>query len=365
MTKSILIIGGTGAQGSAVVRFLSSTGQYELKCLTRDLTSSWAQDLASVPYVTLISGGYDDTVLADALKGVDYVWVNTNGFAMGEQAETYWGIRIFELSARAGVKHLVYSGLDSAYKLGGYDPKFRIGHFEGKARVAGKLELYSLSSIFVLTAPLEFMSAQPTKPMAWTVIDSGPYIETLSELFAPKPAENSGVAFYVPLGTGAIPFIHLEDLARYVHWAYQTPTQSNGLRLGTATAHVTGQDMATAFTTVTGKPAKYVDIPINVWLDKAFTDLPKGVNTKVGYRTAHDSALLQTYGENFTNWFNVYKASAGNTGLLKKDYARLDEILPDRVKSLEEWMRMAEYTGESKPILKGRAERKAEMPKNA
>jgi uncharacterized protein YbjT (DUF2867 family) len=103
MAKSILIIGGTGAQGSAVVRFLSATGQYELNCLTHDPTSSQAQELAQVPHVALIAGGYEETVLAEALKEADDVWVNTNGFAMGEQAETYWGIRIFELSVRAGV----------------------------------------------------------------------------------------------------------------------------------------------------------------------------------------------------------------------------------------------------------------------
>jgi hypothetical protein len=146
MAKSILIIGGTGAQGSAVVHFLSSTGSYELKCLTRDPTSSQAHELARVPHVAIISGGYDETVLADALKGVDYVWVNTNGLAMGEQAETYWGIRIFELSVAAGVKHFMYSGLESSYKVSGYDPKFRVGHFEGKARVSGKLDHHLLMS---------------------------------------------------------------------------------------------------------------------------------------------------------------------------------------------------------------------------
>jgi uncharacterized protein YbjT (DUF2867 family) len=135
------------------------------------------------------------------------------------------------------------------------------------------------------------MSAQPTTPMAWTVIDSGPYIETLSEIFAPNAAENGGVVVYLPLGDGAMPLIHLDDLARYVHWAYQTPARSNGLRLGIATAHVPGQDMASAFTAVTGKAAKYVDIRIGAWLEKACGQLPIGVNTKVGYRTAHDSAL--------------------------------------------------------------------------
>jgi uncharacterized protein YbjT (DUF2867 family) len=166
--------------------------------------------------------------------------------------------------------------------------------------------------------------------MAWTVIDSGAYIETLSEIFAPKAAENDGVAFYLPLGDGAMPLTHLDDLARYVHWAYQTPARSNGLRLGIATAHVSGQDMASTFTAVTGKAAKYVDMPISAWPEKAFGQLPNGMNTNVGYRIAHDSARLQTYGKNFTNWFNLYKASAGNTGLLKKDYALLDKDLTGR-----------------------------------
>jgi hypothetical protein len=84
MAKSILIIGGTGAQGSVVVHFFSSTGSYELKCLARGPTSSQVRELARLPHVTTISGGYDETVLADGLNGVDYAWVNTNSFAMGE-----------------------------------------------------------------------------------------------------------------------------------------------------------------------------------------------------------------------------------------------------------------------------------------
>jgi uncharacterized protein YbjT (DUF2867 family) len=140
MTKIILIIGGTGAQGSAIIRYLASTNNYELKCITRDTESSHAQELLSIPHVSLVAGapdGYDEPSLTAALHGVDYVWVNTNGFAMGEVMETFWGIRIFELAVRAGVKHLVYSGIEGAYKKSGYDPKYYIGHFEGKARVSG------------------------------------------------------------------------------------------------------------------------------------------------------------------------------------------------------------------------------------
>ena len=179
-------------------------------------------------------------------------------------------------------------------------------------------------------------------------------------MFLPKPDSNGVYNFGLPLSSGAMPLIHLDDIARYVHWAYQNPSQSNGLRLGVATAHVSGEDMASTFTAVTGKPAKYQDIPLEIWIQKGFGHYPNGVNSKVGYRTAHDSALTQTYGENFRNWMELYRASAGNSGLLTRDYALLDSILPDRVKSLEEWMRKVGYTGEFKSVLKDRAESRAD-----
>lgn len=53
-------------------------------------------------------------------------------------AETYWGVRLYELSARAGVKHLIYSGLDNNGKASGFDPKFYVAHYEGKVRVQGE-----------------------------------------------------------------------------------------------------------------------------------------------------------------------------------------------------------------------------------
>jgi hypothetical protein len=47
----------------------------------------------------------------------------------------------------------------------------------------------------------------------------------------------------------------------------------------------------------------------------------------------------------------LYQASAGNVGLIRRDYKLLDEILPTRVKSLEEWMRKVGYSGEKENTL--------------
>jgi predicted AAA+ superfamily ATPase len=100
--------------------------------------------------------------------------------------------------------------------------------------------------------------------------------------------------------------------------------------------------------------ATYSDIPVEAWNAAAWANLPEKGQTKVGYQSVKDSsALNQTYEQNFTNWFNIYKASAGNKGLIKKDYGFLDEILPSRAKTMEEWMKREAYTGEKIAILKG------------
>lgn len=139
--KTIVVVGGTGAQGSAILAHLSSTNEYQILALTRSTTSNAAKEIANLPNVELIenpaSFGYDLDVYYKAAQRADYALINTDGFALGEQAETYFGIRLFELSVKAGVKHLIWSGLDSNGRKSGYDPSLYVGHYEGKARVTG------------------------------------------------------------------------------------------------------------------------------------------------------------------------------------------------------------------------------------
>lgn len=328
---SILVIGGTGAQGAEVVRYLSSTGQYAVRAQTRNVESAPAKELGALPNVTLVTGGYDDVSLTAALEDMEYVFVNTDGFSIGQQAETYWGIRIFELARRAGANHLVYSGLDYVGPKTNFDPKYEVGHYLGKAYVA------------------EYMKAQPTSPMNWSVIRSGPYMESLFDNMKPRTNEDSTqFIFTLPLGDGKVPFIVLSDFARYVDWLFAHPEQSTGLDLHVSSAHATGADIANAFTvTNPGKKGIYANVPISAVNEIAWAKLPKKKETKVGYRSVSDDrALLQTFEQNFTNWWNLYKDS-----VITRDYELLDRILPDRIRTVEEWMEKEGYNGEGKGIL--------------
>lgn len=60
-----------------------------------------------------------DTVAA-ALEGVYGAYVNTDSFTIGEQKETFCGIRIFELAKQVKtVRHYVWSGADNVNKVCG------------------------------------------------------------------------------------------------------------------------------------------------------------------------------------------------------------------------------------------------------
>jgi uncharacterized protein YbjT (DUF2867 family) len=138
MSTNCLVIGGTGAQGAAVVRALASSSKYSIKVLTRDVSSSQAQELRA-PTVSLIEGDcFNEADLAAAFKGIESCFVNTNGFAVGEKSELYWGIRIYEIAVFAGVRHFVYGGLDYCSRKAGFDPSYRCHHYDAKGKVGGE-----------------------------------------------------------------------------------------------------------------------------------------------------------------------------------------------------------------------------------
>ncbi|RFU79328.1 hypothetical protein TARUN_2896 [Trichoderma arundinaceum] len=326
--ETILVIGGTGAQGIPVIEALTSDSKYAIRVITRNAASAEAKLLAQIPGVTVVEGDcYDESTLRDILPGVDYVFTNTNGVAIGEMAEVYWGIRMYELSQEFGVKHFVYASLPYASKIGNFNSKYRVGHCDGKGRVA------------------EYISAQPKSPMAWTIITSCLYMESLSEFLLPIPGSGDDTyTFALPLGKGKCSMVSLTDYAKYVRWAFDTPSRSNGLDLHVITEDITGENLAAAFTQVTGKKAVYRDIS----LDEYFT-LPifPDPEAKMGASGASPANTLLSVRKNFSGLWNSWKDNSWEW-----DYQALEEILPTRIKSVEEWMGNTGYTGKLMPLLK-------------
>ena len=106
--------------------------------MTRSTETTEAKALAELPHVTLFKGDcYNEADLQEAFEGVELAFANTNGFAIGEKAEIYWGIRMYELARQHNLKHFVWGGVDYGSKLAGFAQKYRCGHLDGKNKVTG------------------------------------------------------------------------------------------------------------------------------------------------------------------------------------------------------------------------------------
>jgi uncharacterized protein YbjT (DUF2867 family) len=315
---------------------LVSDGKYAVRVLSRSTTSPEAIELSSLPGVTIFQGSsYYEPDLRQAFRGVTHAFVNTNGFAIGEKAEIYWGIRLYELAREFGLQHFLYASLEYASRLGNFQAKYRTGHLDGKGKV------------------VDYLRSQPTYPMKWSVLTSCLYMEGLTEFLSPRPdPENpQQMMFAVPLGDGRCPLIYLGDYGQYARWMFDSPSKSVGIELHVATEDIAWKDLAAAFTEVTGKKAVYKDVTLEEYFSMG---LFPNVNAKIGQGVAGDDNTLFTIKQNFTGFWNTWKDE-----LTKRDYAMLDEILPGRVKSVKEWMVKTGYTGAYKPLLKDVRDRAA------
>ena len=323
--STIFIVGGTGAQGMPIVRDLVADGKYSVRVLTRDTTSWRAKALVALGNVTLVEGSFaDDDVLREGFHECDGAFVNIDGFNTGEKTETYWAIRSYEIALEEGIKFFVYGNLDYALKKSGYHSKFRTGHYDGKGRMAEWILSQNQSN---------------GDRMGAAIFTSGPYIEmAISPLTPMTPAVEDGVVTWrVPLGQGAVPHVALDDCGYYVRWVFDHPRLANGMNLEVAIGDITYTELAAAFEKVTGHAAQYIDTALeDYWAGplSGVADLPAGYNAD-----PNDKSTM-SFRDNFTGFWHTWKAR-----FVTRDYALLDEIHPNRIKSVEDWLRREDQLG--------------------
>ncbi|KAK9242159.1 hypothetical protein V1506DRAFT_563140 [Lipomyces tetrasporus] len=284
-TRAIAVIGGTGAQGMPVVRGLASSGTYTVRALTRDPSSSRFKQIQSYGppgTVEAVVGTFaSEQALREIFRGAWGSFVNIDG------PKSIGRFVAYELAIEEVIKFYVYSNLAYGYKLSGYKPEFRGGHYDAKGRIG-----------------------------EW-ILSQNP--ETVLSLGGLRR-----------LGREPCPKLHFDDCG-YFKWLFDHPERANGMDLDVAIEHATYTKVAEAFQKVTGKPARYIDTSFDDYFAATpVAELPTGYNSD-----PKDPATMK-YRDNFTGWWNLWRHSAGNKGLIRKNYELLDEIHPGRIRTVEE-----------------------------
>ncbi|KAK5652259.1 hypothetical protein OQA88_10607 [Cercophora sp. LCS_1] len=337
---TIFIIGGTGAQGIPVIRGLAKNDTYTIRVLTRDPTSARAQHLAALsPDVHLLRGTF--TFESDLRAGFAGAWgayINIDGFATGEALEMFFTTRCYEIAVECGVKFYVHGNIDFYYKLSGYNPAYRCGHGDAKGRIWESIAARGAAD----------KVARGEWAMRVAALTTGPYMDMALSAFTPvSPAierdEQTGeevVTWRLPLTeNGAIAHTSLDDLEYYARWLFDHhgDEEVDGMNLEVGIDHIHYRDVAKAFEKVTGRKAKFVDVDLETYFSEG--GFSKIAELPTGYMVSKDSLAAMSVKENFTGWWNTWRASGGNKGVVKRDYRLLDKIYPPRTRSVEEFFR--------------------------
>lgn len=333
----VFVIGGTGAQGIPVIRGLVCDGKYAVKSLTRDTTSRRAKQLLAMsPRVELLQGTFtSEEDLRKGLQGCDGLYLNIDGFTVGEKVEMFWTMRIYELAVQVGLKHFVFGNLDYGLRKGGYDDRYRTGHYDGKGRMAE----------WLLDQHRRNTEASTSYDMTLAVFTTGPYIEMAIAPQTPMAPsievdEATGqdvVTWRVPLTEeGAVVHVSLEDCAHYARWLFDHP-EEDGTDLEVAIEHVHYSDLARAFEKVTGCKARFIDVSMEAYWDNGPMSFRAAGSAGVEASLAESGTM--SVKDNFTGFWNLWRGSGRNAGVIRRDYARLDRIHPRRIRTVEEFFR--------------------------
>ncbi|KAJ1665416.1 hypothetical protein IW140_003385 [Coemansia sp. RSA 1813] len=275
MTQTVAILGATGNQGGSVLRALHATGKYKLIAVTRDTSSASSTKLKSkYPDVKLVEANLNDVEsLKKAFEGVDVVFGVTlfwqpdimDQVAAGNvDAEFNQGKNVADAAIAVSVKDIIFSTSYSMSELTGGKYTKAI-HFDGKY----KIEKYIRSKAAEIRGAF---------------IQLGSYMENFVNFSRVSSEDNETIEFTFPAKpTAKLPLVDTaNDTGGVVSHMLDHFDDFVGKTVEVSGGYYEAQEIARAFTEVTGKPARYVQTPFDAFNSVIMEQMFRGMD-EFGY----------------------------------------------------------------------------------
>ena len=246
--KIIAVVGATGAQGGGLVRAILSdpAGGFAVRALVRDPNSEKARALAQAGAEVVKADVDDEASLKRAFTGaygaycVTFFWAHLS--AEKEVAEVG---NMARAAKAAGVRHVIWSTLEdtrtrvplSDGRMPTLHGKYKVPHFDGKGEADRIFTDLGVPTTFLVTS------------FYW---DNFIYFG-----MGPKKGPDGVLAIALPMGDKKLPGMAAEDIGACAYGVFKAGTSTVGKRIGIAGEHLTGDQMAAAFTRALGQPVRY------------------------------------------------------------------------------------------------------------
>ena len=259
--KIIAVAGSTGAQGGGLVRAIlnDSTTAFAVRAITRDIHSEKAQELASFGAEVVAADVDDEESLKRAFKGaygaycVTFYWAHFSPERELTQAQA-----LANASKHAGIEHVIWSTLEdtrqwvplSDNRMPTLMGKYKVPHLDSKGEANHLFTDAGLPTTFLLTS------------FYWdNFIHFG---------MGPTKGPDGKLAITLPMGDKKLPGIAAEDIGKCAYGIFKKGIQFIGKTVGIAGEHLTGKQMAGAFTKALGQEVRYNDVPPDVYRSFGF-----------------------------------------------------------------------------------------------
>jgi uncharacterized protein YbjT (DUF2867 family) len=305
--RIIAVLGATGAQGGSVVRALFRDPGFAVRALTRTPSSAAAQDLARGGAEIVRADADDLNSLKQAFSGVYGAYCVTNFWEHGSpDRECAQAASMAEAARCAGVQHVIWSTLEDTRRVMPLSDdrmptlmgKFKVPHYDGKGEADEAFRRLSVPTTFFLTS------------FYWENFIRFPGMGL-------RRNERGELVLAMPLGDKKMPSISVEDIGLCALGVFKQVCSTMGQTIGVAAAHLSGPEMAAAFTNAFGREVRYVDVAPEIYRTWDFPSAPELSNMLqfkrdfnelfCGVRSVEGSRQLNPLLQSFDDWLSRHR----------------------------------------------------------
>lgn len=255
-SKIIAVVGATGAQGKGLVNAIlnDKNSGFKVRAITRNANSDKAKELI-IKGVEVVEANVDDQAsLVAAFKGaygafcLTFFWEH-----FSPEKENLHAKNMAEAATKAGVQHVIWSTLEDTRKwipleddrMPTLHGKYKVPHFDAK----GESNIYFEKS-----------------GVPYTLLNTSFYWENFIYFgLGPQKGPDGNLGITFPMGDKKLPGIASNDIGKCAFAIFKAGQEFQGKTVSIAGEHLTGNQMAAAFSKHLGVDVNYNNVPASVY----------------------------------------------------------------------------------------------------
>jgi uncharacterized protein YbjT (DUF2867 family) len=254
--KVIAVIGATGAQGGGLARAILADpeSEFAVRALTRDPTKEQAQALAAAGAEIVQADISDEESTRAAFEGAYGAFCVTNFWeTFSGETELVQAGNMARAAKAAGIQHAIWSTLEDTRtfipldddRMPTLQERFKVPHFDAKEEANQSFTDASVPTTFLYTA------------FYWeNFIFFG---------LGPQRGEDGTLAITFPLGRAKMPAMAAEDIGKIAFAIFKAGSQLIGTSVYIAGEHLSGSELAAAFTDALDEEVVYNEVEPDVY----------------------------------------------------------------------------------------------------